>query len=73
MLKPEQIEYIYSVADKIVEIYKNKKKQLSTATKGFASDALHFAAEMVARFEKTDRPRSSITLSESTSIVGLKI
>ncbi|OEG70688.1 hypothetical protein ATZ36_17075 [Candidatus Endomicrobiellum trichonymphae] len=49
------------------------RKNIICGNEGFTSDTLHFAAEMVAGFEKTDRPRSSIALSENTSIVSLKI
>jgi D-sedoheptulose 7-phosphate isomerase len=69
MLKPEQIECIYNVADKIVETYRNKKKTIICGNGGSASDALHFAAEMVAGFEKNRETLASIALSENTSTI----
>ncbi|MDR3256446.1 MAG: D-sedoheptulose 7-phosphate isomerase [Endomicrobium sp.] len=69
MLEPEQIEYIYNVANKIVEVYKNKKKTIICGNGGSASDALHFAAEIVVRFEKNRDALPSIALSENVSII----
>ena len=69
MLEIEQIEYIYNVADKIVETYRNKKKTIICGNGGSASDALHFAAEMVNRFEKNRGTLASIALSENISTI----
>jgi D-sedoheptulose 7-phosphate isomerase len=69
MLEYEQIEYIYNVVNKIIEAYKDKKKTIICGTGGSASDALHFAAEMVVRFEKNRIALPSIALSENTSII----
>ena len=69
MLEPEHINYIQSVADKIVEAYKNNKKTLICGNGGSATDALHFAAEMVCRFEKNRAAIPSIALSENVSTI----
>jgi D-sedoheptulose 7-phosphate isomerase len=69
MLENAQIDCIYSVANKIVEAYKNKKKTIICGNGGSASDALHFAAEMVVRFEKNREALPSIALPENISTV----
>jgi D-sedoheptulose 7-phosphate isomerase len=67
MLEDVQIEYIYNVVNKIVEAYKNKKKIIICGNGGSASDALHFSAEMVVRFEKNRTALAAITLNENVS------
>lgn len=69
MLEDAQIDCIYSVVNKIVEVYKNKKKTMICGNGGSASDALHFATEMVVRFEKNRKALSSVALSENVSTV----
>jgi D-sedoheptulose 7-phosphate isomerase len=69
MLENDQVEYLYNVVNKIVEAYKNKKKTIICGNGGSASDALHFAAEMVVRFEKNREPLPSIVLSENISTI----
>jgi D-sedoheptulose 7-phosphate isomerase len=69
MLDSNQVDYIQSVADKIVEAYKNNKKTIICGNGGSASDALHFAAEMVCRFEKNREALASIALSENVSTI----
>ncbi|MDR1400819.1 MAG: SIS domain-containing protein [Endomicrobium sp.] len=69
MLKPKQIEYIYNVANKIVETYKNNKKTITCGNGGSAADALHFASEIVVRFEKNRKAAPSISLSENMSAI----
>jgi D-sedoheptulose 7-phosphate isomerase len=67
MLEDSQIEYIYNVANKIVEAYKNNKKTIICGNGGSSSDALHFSAEMVVRFEKNRAALASVTLNENVS------
>jgi D-sedoheptulose 7-phosphate isomerase len=69
MLEYEQIECIHKITDKITKTYKNKKKTIICGNGGSASDALHFAAEMVARFEKNRKALPSIALSENISTI----
>ncbi len=69
MLDCGHIEYIEKIADKIAQAYKNNKKTLICGNGGSASDALHFAAEMVCRFEKNRAAIASIALSENISTV----
>jgi D-sedoheptulose 7-phosphate isomerase len=69
MLESKQINCIYNIADKIVEAYKNKKKTIICGNGGSASDALHFAAEMVIKFEKNRRALSSVALSENVATI----
>lgn len=69
MLEPEHMANIEAIADKIVEAYKNGKKTIIAGNGGSASDALHFAAEMVCRFEKNRKALSSIALSENNSTI----
>jgi D-sedoheptulose 7-phosphate isomerase len=67
MLEEAQLEYINTVVNKIVEAYKNKKKTIICGNGGSASDALHFSAEMVVRFEKNRVALPSVTLNENVS------
>ncbi|MDR2812158.1 MAG: SIS domain-containing protein [Endomicrobium sp.] len=67
MLEDAQIDYIYKVVNKVVETYKNNKKIIICGNGGSASDALHFSAEMVVRFEKNRAALASITLNENVS------
>ena len=69
MLGSEHIEYIQTIADKIVEAYRNNKKTIICGNGGSAADALHFAAEMVVRFEKNRKALPSIALSENVSTI----
>ncbi|GMO67743.1 MAG: D-sedoheptulose 7-phosphate isomerase [Endomicrobiia bacterium] len=69
MLKPKQVEYIYNVANKIVKTYKNNKKTIICGNGGSAADALHFATEIVVRFEKNRKAVASIALSENVSVI----
>jgi D-sedoheptulose 7-phosphate isomerase len=67
MLEDNQIEYIEKIANKIVETYKSENKVIICGNGGSASDALHFAAEMVVRFEKNRTALPCIALSSNTS------
>lgn len=69
MLKPKQIEYVYNIANKIVKTYKNNKKTIICGNGGSATDALHFATEIVVRFEKNRKAAASIALSENVSTI----
>ncbi len=69
MLEPAHVEYVEKVVNKIVETYKNGKKTIICGNGGSASDALHFAAEMVVRFEKNRAALPSIALSENMSTI----
>jgi D-sedoheptulose 7-phosphate isomerase len=64
-----QTELIEQIADKIVDCYKNGGKTLIAGNGGSAADALHFAAEMVVRFEKNRKALPSIALSENVSTI----
>ncbi|MDR2192634.1 MAG: SIS domain-containing protein [Endomicrobium sp.] len=65
----EQADIIEKIACKIVECYKNGGKTIAAGNGGSAADALHFAAEMVVRFEKNRRALPSIALSENVSTI----
>ena len=69
MLAPEQIGVIETIADKIISAYKNGNKVIIAGNGGSASDALHFAAEMVVRFEKDRKALPAIALSENISTI----
>jgi D-sedoheptulose 7-phosphate isomerase len=69
MLKPKHIEYVYNIANKIVKTYKNNKKTIICGNGGSAADALHFATEIVVRFEKNRKAVASIALSENVSTI----
>jgi D-sedoheptulose 7-phosphate isomerase len=67
MLKQNQIEFIEKITNKIVETYINKNKVIICGNGGSAADALHFAAEMVVRFEKNRVALPCIALSSNVS------
>jgi D-sedoheptulose 7-phosphate isomerase len=67
MLDEFQIEYIDSIASKIVDAYKNNKKIIVCGNGGSAADALHFSAEMIVRFEKNRAALPSIVLNGNVS------
>ncbi|MDR0617402.1 MAG: SIS domain-containing protein [Endomicrobium sp.] len=67
MLEQNKIELIEKIANKIVETYINKNKVIICGNGGSASDALHFAAEMVVRFEKNRAALPCIALSSNVS------
>jgi Phosphoheptose isomerase len=69
MLEPKHLDYIQTVVNKIVEAYQRSKKTIICGNGGSASDALHFAAEMVCRFEKNRAAIPSIALSENVSTI----
>ncbi|MCL2335614.1 MAG: SIS domain-containing protein [Endomicrobia bacterium] len=69
MLDPKHIEFIQTAANKIIAAYRQNKKTIVAGNGGSASDALHFAAEMVVRFEKNRRALPSIALSENVSTI----
>jgi D-sedoheptulose 7-phosphate isomerase len=67
MLDEGQLVYIQSIANKINEAYQNGKKTIIFGNGGSACDALHFAAELVCRFEKNRKALPSIALTENIS------
>lgn len=69
MLNPRHMANIEAIADKITQAYRNGKKTIIAGNGGSAADALHFAAEMVCRFEKNRRAIPSIALSENVSTI----
>ncbi|MBO7432075.1 MAG: SIS domain-containing protein [Elusimicrobia bacterium] len=67
MLDEGQLVYIQSIANKINEAYQNGKKTIIFGNGGSACDALHFAAELVCRFEKNRNALPAIALTENIS------
>ncbi|MDD3053422.1 MAG: SIS domain-containing protein [Endomicrobiaceae bacterium] len=67
MLDEGQLVYIQSIANKINEAYQHGKKTIIFGNGGSACDALHFAAELVCRFEKDRKALPSIALTENVS------
>ena len=67
MLDEGQLVYIQSIANKINEAYQNGKKTIIFGNGGTACDALHFAAELVCRFEKNRNALPAIALTENIS------
>ncbi len=60
---------IVAIARVIINAYKADKKLLVFGNGGSASDAQHFAAELVGRFQKERRAYPAIALSTNTSIL----
>jgi D-sedoheptulose 7-phosphate isomerase len=63
-LENNQIECIDNIIGKIIKTYKDNHKAIICGNGGSASDALHFAAEMVVRFEKNRNALPSIPYPE---------
>ncbi|MGA1871813.1 MAG: D-sedoheptulose 7-phosphate isomerase [bacterium] len=60
---------IIEAAELIVNTLKNKKKILICGNGGSASDAQHFAAEIVGRFEKERKALPAVALTTDSSIL----
>jgi len=69
MLDEGQLVYIQSIANKINEAYQHGKKTIIFGNGGSACDTLHFAAELVCRFEKNRNALPSIALTENVSSI----
>ncbi|MDR2772540.1 MAG: SIS domain-containing protein [Elusimicrobiota bacterium] len=69
MAAEAQAANIEKIANKVVEAYKKGHKTIICGNGGSASDALHFAAEMVCRFEINRPALPAITLCENISTV----
>jgi D-sedoheptulose 7-phosphate isomerase len=67
MLDEGQLVYIQSIANKINEAYQHGRKVIIFGNGGSACDALHFAAELVCRFEKNRNALPCIALTENVS------
>jgi D-sedoheptulose 7-phosphate isomerase len=64
-----QQEIILKVTREIATAIENGRKILVCGNGGSASDAQHFAAELVGRFEKDRSPYAAIALNTDTSII----
>jgi len=69
MLSADYVETIEKISVAIIDAYKNGNKTLIAGNGGSASDSLHFAAELVVRFEKNRAALPSISLSENISTI----
>ncbi|AKL98540.1 D-sedoheptulose-7-phosphate isomerase [Endomicrobium proavitum] len=69
LLSDQYLKTIEKISNTIIEAYGNGKKTLIAGNGGSASDALHFAAELVVRFEKNRAALPSIALSENISTI----
>ena len=69
LLSGESVDAIGRIADALVEAYRARKKVVIFGNGGSASDAQHFAAELVCRFEKDRRPLPALALSENSALM----
>ena len=60
---------IIRASNLIIKAFKNKKKLLICGNGGSASDAQHFAAELIGRFKKERRSFPAICLNTDTSAI----
>lgn len=60
---------LYLAVKKIISCYKKNKKFIIFGNGGSASDAQHFAAELVGRFKRERRALNAIALSTNTSVI----
>jgi D-sedoheptulose 7-phosphate isomerase len=65
----KNLKLISVVTKKIVECYKKNKKLIIFGNGGSASDAQHFAAELVGRFKRERRALNAIAITTNTSII----
>ena len=63
----ELLENISKVADEIIASIKNGGKLVLCGNGGSASDALHFAGEMVGRFQKERNPWPAVVLNSDVA------
>jgi len=64
-----QLDIIENITNEIINTYKNKKKILIFGNGGSASDAQHFAGELVGRFKVERKGLPAIALTTDTSIL----
>jgi D-glycero-beta-D-manno-heptose-7-phosphate kinase len=64
-----QLEIIEKITNNIINTYKDKKKILIFGNGGSASDAQHFAGELVGRFKVERKGLPAIALTTDTSIL----
>jgi len=69
MLVGPHIETIESAARAIADVYKRGGKVVAFGNGGSASDAQHFVAELVVRFEVNRRALAAIALTTNTSVM----
>jgi D-sedoheptulose 7-phosphate isomerase len=67
LLKAEHISSIENIANAIIKAYRSCKKVIAFGNGGSASDAQHFAAELVCRFEKNRMALPAIALTTNTA------
>ena len=69
LLTEEQIGTIEQISRKMLAAYAVGKKALVFGNGGSASDALHFAGELVSRFQKDRKALPAIALNSNVSIL----
>lgn len=69
MLVPEQVGMLKAITEAIIKAYKAGKKILVCGNGGSAADAQHFAAELVARFERERPALPAIAITTNTSTI----
>ncbi|MCB4791721.1 MAG: SIS domain-containing protein [Elusimicrobia bacterium] len=69
MLSAEQVLVIEGIANKLIGAYRSCKKMVAFGNGGSASDAAHFAGEMVSRFEKDRRALPAIAFTTNMSTI----
>ncbi|MBN1622655.1 MAG: D-sedoheptulose 7-phosphate isomerase [Endomicrobiales bacterium] len=67
LLSEDQVAVLEKISNKIIEAYNSCRKVIVFGNGGSASDAQHFAAEMICRFEKDRMALPAIALSTNTS------
>jgi len=65
----KNLDLLCLVVKKIIDCCKKNKKFIIFGNGGSASDAQHFAAELVGRFKRDRRALNAIALSTNTSII----
>ena len=63
------IETIIKIADKLADVIANGKKLILCGNGGSASDALHFAGEIVGRFQRERPAWSAIVLNADVATI----
>jgi len=69
LLEPAQIDTLEKIAVMMINAYKNGKKTVMFGNGGSASDAQHFAAELVCRFEVNRKALPSLAFTTNTAVL----
>jgi D-sedoheptulose 7-phosphate isomerase len=69
LLSPEHLSMLEQIARLLVQVYRTNRKVIIFGNGGSASDAQHFAAELVVRFQKNRAALPAVALTANTAVL----